>query len=259
MSEFLTELEGYPGLEGSIIRVTKIHKVLKQILKLSSIPLEEQYHFKDRSRDLLAKWNDTLNNDPAGAGDKEDGAGGKDGEEPKTPGLPAAATDAAAAESHNGEDSRPTAELDSNDSNYSQEIARRDLKRTGVDAVRNRGTPSENAQGVKQTLDPNSEAPAAVEPAKEAEEPKAKTETPPTAEPAKETEEPKVEAKVDEKAAEAKEAEKEKHEAISAAVEKMAPPEEEKAQVAAGAEAAVDAAIEIVAAAVVDGRAEGVA
>ena len=86
MSEFLHELEEYPDLEGSIIRVTKIHKVLKQILKLNSIPLEEEFHFKDRSRDLLAKWNDTLSNDPTGSGDKEDG---KEGEEPKTAALPA--------------------------------------------------------------------------------------------------------------------------------------------------------------------------
>jgi len=87
MSDFLHELEEYPDLEGSIIRVTKIHKVLKQILKLNVIPLEDEYHFKDRSRDLLAKWNETLTNDPAGAGDKDDG---KDADEPKTPGLPAA-------------------------------------------------------------------------------------------------------------------------------------------------------------------------
>ena len=85
MSEFLSELETYPDLEGSIIRVTKIHKVLKQIIKLGSIPMEEEFHFKDRSRDLLAKWNETLNNDPAGSGDKDDDKA----DEPKTPGLPA--------------------------------------------------------------------------------------------------------------------------------------------------------------------------
>lgn len=96
MSDFLHELEEYPDLEGSIIRVTKIHKVLKQILKLNVIPLEQEFHFKDRSRDLLAKWNETLANDPASAGDKDDG---KDAEDPKTPGLPTA----------NGDSSKPTA------------------------------------------------------------------------------------------------------------------------------------------------------
>lgn len=74
MSDFLSELETYPDLEGSIIRTTKIHKVLRQMLKLPSIPLDEEFHFKTRSVDLLAKWNETLANDPngGGAGDKDD-------------------------------------------------------------------------------------------------------------------------------------------------------------------------------------------
>ena len=74
MSDFLSELETYPDLEGSIIRTTKIHKVLRQMLKLPSIPLDEEFHFKARSVDLLAKWNETLSNDPngGGAGDKDD-------------------------------------------------------------------------------------------------------------------------------------------------------------------------------------------
>ena len=76
MSDFLGELETYPDLEGSIIRTTKIHKVLRQMLKLPSIPLDEEFHFKARSVDLLAKWNETLSNDPngGGAGDKDDDA-----------------------------------------------------------------------------------------------------------------------------------------------------------------------------------------
>lgn len=76
MSDFLSELETYPDLEGSIIRTTKIHKVLRQMLKLPSIPLDEEFHFKTRSVDLLAKWNETLSNDPngGGAGDKDDDA-----------------------------------------------------------------------------------------------------------------------------------------------------------------------------------------
>lgn len=76
MSDFLSELETYPDLEGSIIRTTKIHKVLRQMLKLPSIPLDEEFHFKTRSVDLLAKWNETLSNDPngGGAGDRDDEA-----------------------------------------------------------------------------------------------------------------------------------------------------------------------------------------
>lgn len=74
MSEFLTELETYKDLEGSIIRTTKINKVLKAMIKIPSIPQNEIYQFKERSLKLLGKWNETLSNDPgAGAsGDKDD-------------------------------------------------------------------------------------------------------------------------------------------------------------------------------------------
>jgi len=80
MSDFLGELEGYPDLEGSIIRTTKIHKVLKAMIKLGSIPLDEEFHFKTRSSELLGKWNEILSNDTsAGAvGDKDTEAKGDD-------------------------------------------------------------------------------------------------------------------------------------------------------------------------------------
>ena len=73
MSDFLAELETYPDLESSIIRTTKIHKVLKAMLKLPSIPLDEQYQFKSRSVELLGKWNEILSNDAAGASGEKDG------------------------------------------------------------------------------------------------------------------------------------------------------------------------------------------
>ena len=76
MSDFLTELEAYPDLEGSIIRATKIHKVLRAMNKLPSIPLDEQYRFRARSVELLGKWNDILSSDnTAGtsAGKDDDG------------------------------------------------------------------------------------------------------------------------------------------------------------------------------------------
>jgi hypothetical protein len=60
MSEFVTKLEGYSDLEVSIIRATKINKVLKAILKLNSIPKEEEFQFKPRSQSLLDKWNKLL-------------------------------------------------------------------------------------------------------------------------------------------------------------------------------------------------------
>ena len=74
MSGFLSKLETYPDLEGSIIRATKIHKVLKAMIRLTSIPKDEEYHFKKRSHELLTKWNKILQDDPTPGGDKDDDA-----------------------------------------------------------------------------------------------------------------------------------------------------------------------------------------
>lgn len=74
MSEFISKLETYADLEVSIIRSTKINKVLKNIIKLASIPKDEEFNFKKRSHDLLAKWNKILVDEPgAGSvGDKDE-------------------------------------------------------------------------------------------------------------------------------------------------------------------------------------------
>lgn len=77
MSDFLSKLESVPDLEASIIRETKINKVLKAILKLDTIPKEEEFRFKPRSQALLEKWNEILAVDepaasaPASAGATE--------------------------------------------------------------------------------------------------------------------------------------------------------------------------------------------
>ena len=60
MSEFVNKLEGYADLEVSIIRATKINKVLKAILKIPTIPKEDEFQFKPRSQSLLDKWNKLL-------------------------------------------------------------------------------------------------------------------------------------------------------------------------------------------------------
>jgi hypothetical protein len=60
MSNFITKLENYGDLEVSIIRSTKINKVLKALIKLNSIPKDEEFNFKSRSVDLLGKWNKAL-------------------------------------------------------------------------------------------------------------------------------------------------------------------------------------------------------
>lgn len=66
MAEYITKLEGYADLEVSIIKATKIHKVLKAILKLPSIPRDDEFKFKARSTELLGKWTKTMDSEPAG-------------------------------------------------------------------------------------------------------------------------------------------------------------------------------------------------
>ncbi|TGJ86922.1 hypothetical protein E0Z10_g1803 [Xylaria hypoxylon] len=63
VSDFLAKLETFPDLDVSIIRATKINKVLKAILKLESIPKEAEFRFKPRSQTLLDKWNILLASD----------------------------------------------------------------------------------------------------------------------------------------------------------------------------------------------------
>lgn len=72
MSTYLKKLEDYPELEASIIRATKIHKVLKAMIKLQSIPRDEEYSFKSRAHELLAKWNKVLSDSPSAGDDKGD-------------------------------------------------------------------------------------------------------------------------------------------------------------------------------------------
>ena len=75
MSDYLKELEGYPDLDGSIIRATKIHKVLKAMLKLPSIPLDDEFKFTTRSHELLKKWTEILAADPNENQEEASGAG----------------------------------------------------------------------------------------------------------------------------------------------------------------------------------------
>ena len=80
MSNFIGKLENYGDLEVSIIRSTKINKVLKALIKLNTIPKDEEFNFKSRSVDLLGRWNKALGADstaddtagPSGGVDKED-------------------------------------------------------------------------------------------------------------------------------------------------------------------------------------------
>ncbi|KAK4449481.1 PWWP domain-containing protein 2 [Podospora aff. communis PSN243] len=88
MSDYIGTLEGYPDLEVSIIRVTKINKVLKAILKLDNIPKEAEFQLKPRSQALLDKWNKLLASDSAPAAAATEPANGVNGsKEAKTNGV----------------------------------------------------------------------------------------------------------------------------------------------------------------------------
>lgn len=60
MSDYMKQLEEIENLEAEAIKKTKVHKVLKAIVKLASIPKEEEYNFKKRSTDLLQRWSGAL-------------------------------------------------------------------------------------------------------------------------------------------------------------------------------------------------------
>jgi hypothetical protein len=82
MSSFLEKVEGYAEIEGAILRATKIHKVLKAMMKLDSIPMDETYQFTSRSQKLLGRWNKVLADEPApsdkDAEKKSDGGAGEE-------------------------------------------------------------------------------------------------------------------------------------------------------------------------------------
>ncbi|ODA81973.1 hypothetical protein RJ55_00478 [Drechmeria coniospora] len=103
MSDFITMLEGFVDLEVSIIRSTKINKVLKAILKLEAIPREEEFQFKKRSQSLLDKWNKLLASDgSAPASASTNGVNGA-GEEKKMASSDVKADEAAAVEKADAE------------------------------------------------------------------------------------------------------------------------------------------------------------
>ncbi|KIV84314.1 hypothetical protein, variant [Exophiala sideris] len=96
MSNFIKKLENYADLEVSIIRQTKINKVLKALIKLNTIPRDEEFQFRKRSLELLTAWNKILGAEPPDAadigGDKEANAS------PATNGIHAEKTEDASEE-----------------------------------------------------------------------------------------------------------------------------------------------------------------
>ena len=66
MATYLRKLEAYGDkLEVGIIRTTKINKVLKGIVKLNTIPKDEEFQFRERSVKLMGVWSQLLGAEPA--------------------------------------------------------------------------------------------------------------------------------------------------------------------------------------------------
>jgi hypothetical protein len=61
MDEHLSVLEQHQDLEPSIIKETKVNKLLKVILKIASIPRDEEFKFKERCQKLLTAWTQIMN------------------------------------------------------------------------------------------------------------------------------------------------------------------------------------------------------
>lgn len=92
MADHLGALEQEAQLEARVIRATRINKVLKGILKLSSIPRDEEFRFKERSSKLLEIWNKILAEDKTGEdeADKKNGVAADGDSEAKSTPIPKA-------------------------------------------------------------------------------------------------------------------------------------------------------------------------
>lgn len=56
MSDFIKKLEDAPDLEATVLKSTKIHKVLIAICKLDTIPADEEFKIRERCQKLIPKW-----------------------------------------------------------------------------------------------------------------------------------------------------------------------------------------------------------
>jgi hypothetical protein len=71
MAGYFDKLDKHADLEVSIIRSTKINKVLKMIVKLDTIPRDEEFQFRQRALNILTSWKSVLETDAPAPSDKE--------------------------------------------------------------------------------------------------------------------------------------------------------------------------------------------
>lgn len=88
MGTYFEKLEKHADLEVSIIRSTKINKVLKMIVKLNSIPRDEEFKFRERAINILSNWKNILDSDaPLDGGKPTPNGTSKDDDAADTPKL----------------------------------------------------------------------------------------------------------------------------------------------------------------------------
>jgi len=90
MATYFDKLEKHTDLEVSIIRSTKINKVLKMIVKLNTIPRDEEFNFRQRAMSILSSWKNVLDADtpvPSEKTDKPAANGSKEEDGVDTPKL----------------------------------------------------------------------------------------------------------------------------------------------------------------------------
>jgi outer membrane biosynthesis protein TonB len=91
MATYFDKLEKHTDLEVSIIRSTKINKVLKMIVKLNAIPRDEEFNFRQRAMHILSSWKNVLDAEttpgPADKSDKPTANGSKEDDGADTPKL----------------------------------------------------------------------------------------------------------------------------------------------------------------------------
>ncbi|KAI9864282.1 MAG: hypothetical protein M1813_003200 [Trichoglossum hirsutum] len=64
LAEHFAKLEGYTHIDEETFQYSKIHKVIREVDKLPSVPGDNKYHFKRRAHDLLLRWKKPLATNP---------------------------------------------------------------------------------------------------------------------------------------------------------------------------------------------------
>lgn len=60
LDSYYSKLEQIKEIDISLLRATKIGKVMKRVIQLSAIPKDDEFHFRERSRKLIESWQEIM-------------------------------------------------------------------------------------------------------------------------------------------------------------------------------------------------------